>query len=172
MAMDDLVDIIDDDGNVLEQLSKAEAIAQGKRFRVVGVLLINSDDEILVQWRAYDKELHPRLFTYSAAGTVNAGEDVETAAKRELQEELGVDVALKQIAAFNVENPAEQVVLYVGDYEGEVTGWEEEADVIDYWDAGVAEFMLARFPYLLTPGMHRALEILFERMEAHDEPEV
>ena len=69
---------------------------------VAAVLLFNSKGNLILQKIASHKKWGG-LWTYSAAGHVDAGEDYETAAKRELKEELGIDAQMgHQIAAFPV----------------------------------------------------------------------
>jgi 8-oxo-dGTP pyrophosphatase MutT (NUDIX family) len=147
----DLVDIVDKDDKVLGQMNRWEAHAQGKRIRAVHIFLVNEAGEILVQWRKADKKLSPRMFTSSATGAVDAGETYAKAAVRELQEEMGVKTKITKLGTYQL-NKGLLVngELFVGKWDGEVSGWEDEADGIDYWSRDVAEFMLARFPYLLT----------------------
>lgn len=58
---------------------------------------INGKDWILLQKRAPDKDTYPNLFDISCAGHYSAGEDLETTALRELDEELGLKIAFDEL---------------------------------------------------------------------------
>ena len=71
-----------------------EAWAKGLYHRIVRIVVEDSDGRLLLQKRAPTKELYPDFWDSAASGHVDAGEDYETAAKRELKEELGVNVTV------------------------------------------------------------------------------
>jgi isopentenyl-diphosphate delta-isomerase len=58
--------------------------------------------EILVQKRAADKRTWPNRYDISAAGHIDLSEDPLTAALRETQEEIGLDVAPDQLQCIGV----------------------------------------------------------------------
>lgn len=158
----EMVEIVDKDDNVLGTMERREAVAQGKRYRAVHVILVNDDDTMLVQWRHATKPESPRTFTASAAGAVEVGESYEDAAHRELKEELGITrkLKLKMMGTFSTKTANGQ--LFAGVYNGEVKGWEEEADAIDYLNRDEAEYLLKRYPYLLSPSFVQSLKIFLK----------
>ncbi len=157
----EMVDVVDKDDNVIGQMTEDEAVAGKGRFRMVHIMLVNDDDTMLVQWRKADKALSPRTFTASAAGKVQAGESYEDAAKRELKEELGATrVKLKFMGEFKTKMSNGQ--LFAGVWNGEPTGWEAEADAIDYWNRDEAEYMLKRYPYLISTSFAQSLKMFLK----------
>jgi 8-oxo-dGTP pyrophosphatase MutT (NUDIX family) len=54
---------------------------------------MSGDRRLLVHRRADDKDVWPGMWDVAAGGVVAAGESYEDAARRELAEELGVEVA-------------------------------------------------------------------------------
>jgi len=157
----EMVDIVDKDDNVLGQMTGDEAMAGKGRFRIAHIFLINDDDTFLVQWRRADKKLSPRTFTASAAGKVHAGESYEEAAARELKEELGATkVVLKALGSFRT--PLANGQVFAGVWNGEPKGWEEEAEALDYWNRDEAEYLLKRFPYLLSPSLQASLKVFLK----------
>lgn len=158
----EMVEIVDKDDNVIEVMERTEAVAKGKRYRAVHVMLINEDDTMLVQWRKANKTTSPRTFTASAAGVPNVGESYADAAVRELKEELGVKLKkpLKFMGTFSTKTANGQ--LFAGVYNGEVKGWEEEADAIDYLNRDEAEYLLKRYPYLLAPSFAQSLKLFLK----------
>lgn len=63
----------------------------------VYIFIFNDKKELLLQLRSAKDDSFPLHYDYSAAGGVEAGESVETAAHRELMEELGVQATLVYI---------------------------------------------------------------------------
>ena len=158
----EMVEIVDKDDNVLGTMERKEAEAKGKRYRIVHVILVNDDDTMLVQWRKATKSVSPRTFTASAAGAVDIGESYEAAAVREVKEELGIRLRkpLKFMGKFSTKSANGQ--LFAGVYNGEVKGWEEEADAIDYLNRDEAEYLLKRYPYLLSPSFVQSLKLFLK----------
>jgi isopentenyldiphosphate isomerase len=63
----------------------------------VYVAIVNSAGEIYIQHRAETKRLWPHRKTISASGHVDPGETFEQAAVREVKEELGIDLDLRDL---------------------------------------------------------------------------
>ncbi|TKW61578.1 MAG: NUDIX domain-containing protein [Blastochloris viridis] len=158
----EMVEIVDKDDTILGTMTRAEAEAKGKRFRIVHVMLINDDDTMLVQWRKSTKSVSPRTFTASAAGAVEVGENYEDAAHRELKEELGISrkIKLKMMGSFQTKTANGQ--LFAGVFNGDIKGWEEEADAIDYLNRDEAEYLLKRYTYLLSPSFVQSLKLFLK----------
>lgn len=85
-----LIQIVDEDDNPVGSDTKNNAWQRGLVHRVVRVMLEDNDGNVLLQKRAETQALYPGRWDNSAAGHVDAGEDYETAAKRELMEEIGI----------------------------------------------------------------------------------
>jgi isopentenyl-diphosphate delta-isomerase len=84
---------VDEDDNILGEVTREKAHTEAVLHRVAVTYLVNDKGQILVNERAKDGHLD-----HSSAGHVDPGESYLEAAKRELEEELGVkDVELKEI---------------------------------------------------------------------------
>lgn len=91
--MDQNITWIDENDNPLGEVSIAKAHQDGLLHRISAVYLTNEKKHILLQKRADNGKLD-----HSAAGHVDLGESYLEAAKRELQEELGVaNVVLEEV---------------------------------------------------------------------------
>ena len=91
-AADELVDVLDDAGRVIATTTRAEMRAQRLRHRAVFVLVVSSDGRLLVHRRSEDKDVWPGWWDLAAGGVLRAGEDDEAGARREIAEELGVEL--------------------------------------------------------------------------------
>ncbi|OHB67839.1 MAG: hypothetical protein A2Y76_14100 [Planctomycetes bacterium RBG_13_60_9] len=69
----------------------------GVQQACVYVALVNSTGEIYIQHRAGSKRLWPDRKTISASGHVDPGETFEQAAVREVEEELGVTLDVRDL---------------------------------------------------------------------------
>ncbi len=88
--MTELVDVINENGAVIETLPRNEVYARNLLHRCAFVLVLNSRGEILVTKRTASKDVYPSLYEIARGGTCAAGESFEECAKRELEEEVGV----------------------------------------------------------------------------------
>ena len=75
---------------VVGETTIPEAIQNGWPRRLVRTYVFDTDHQILLQRRSATIIGYPCLWDGGAAGHVDVGEDYETAAARELQEELGI----------------------------------------------------------------------------------
>lgn len=91
--MDELIDILDSDGNYTGKTAmKSEAHKKGLFHPSIHVWLYTKNGEILIQKRAKNKDTHPDLWDVSVAGHVGAGENIIPSAIREVQEEIGLTI--------------------------------------------------------------------------------
>ncbi len=96
----ELFDVCDADDRVIGQAPRGEVHARGLMHRAVHIFVFNSRGQFLVHHRSAHKDEYPRRITSSCSGHLNAGEDYDTAAGRELQEELGLTAPLEYIGSF------------------------------------------------------------------------
>lgn len=96
--MDELLDILTPDGKPTGKTAlKFEAHKKGWFHATVHIWLFTSDEKILLQKRALTKKVFPGLWDISVAGHVAAGEEILTAAKREVLEEIGLELEEKDL---------------------------------------------------------------------------
>ncbi|QQG46410.1 MAG: NUDIX hydrolase [Candidatus Niyogibacteria bacterium] len=92
-TLDEYLDLVDENDNVVGKKKRSEVYADGlSNFRVVNVFIVNSKGEIWIPRRAADKRIYPLCLDMSMGGHVESGESYEDAFKRELREELNIDV--------------------------------------------------------------------------------
>lgn len=86
----ELFDVVDTDDRVIGCKPRAEVHAQGLLHRAVHVFVFNRHGELLLQKRSACKDAHPGVWDSSVAGHLDAGEDYNHAAARELEEEMAI----------------------------------------------------------------------------------
>lgn len=90
---DELFDVVDERDQVLRSAPRREVHAQGLLHRAVHIFIFNDAGELFLQQRSLLKDSDPGTWAASCAGHVDAGEDYDAAAVRELKEELGLTLA-------------------------------------------------------------------------------
>lgn len=95
MAEEEVFDVVDDNDRVIGQAPRSEVHARRWLHRAVHIFVFNSRGELLIHQRSATKDECPLKFTSSASGHLHAGEDYDSAAVRELQEELSLDSPLE-----------------------------------------------------------------------------
>lgn len=89
-AGDERVEVVDADGTVVDVVSRREMRARRLRHRTVFVVVQSTDGRVLVHQRSPDKDIWPSWWDLAVGGVVGLGEDWDTAARREVEEEIGV----------------------------------------------------------------------------------
>ncbi len=90
---DEFLDLVDEYDRVIGKQQRSEVYAMGlNNFRVVNVFIANRKDELWIPRRTQDKKIFPLCLDFSMGGHVESGETYEMALKRELQEELNLNL--------------------------------------------------------------------------------
>ncbi len=95
MTTEDLLDVVDEHDNPLREAPRWLVHCDRLLHRAVHIFVFDPQDRLLIQVRSETKDEDPLLYTSSASGHVDAGESYDQAARRELQEELGVERPLE-----------------------------------------------------------------------------
>ncbi len=112
--------VVDAQDQVVGEAPRREVHGNNLLHRAVHLFLFNRQGELFLQKRSPWKDRHPLLWDSSAAGHVDAGEDYDEAAQRELKEELGVSSDLTRVAKLPASERTGQefIWLYRGEHEG------------------------------------------------------
>lgn len=88
---EEMLEVVDQSGKVL-RLAKRSAVHSDPSMihRVVHVLVFDKLGRLLLQKRSQSKDVAPGKWDTSVGGHVSPGEDIEDAARREMEEELGI----------------------------------------------------------------------------------
>jgi isopentenyldiphosphate isomerase len=86
----ELLFVVDENDCVLDVRARHIVHADGLRHRAVHILVFDEKGRLFLQKRSMKKDLNAGQWDTSAAGHVDAGEDYEISAFREIEEELGI----------------------------------------------------------------------------------
>lgn len=105
MSEDEQIWHVDENDMPIGSISRSESRRLGARYRMVRIMIESKDGkEILLQKRLDSKKSFPGCWDTSAGGNVDYGESYDTAAKRELLEEVGLEnVSLRPAIKFYAE---------------------------------------------------------------------
>ena len=130
--MAEYLDVIDEEGNLTgEIVDRKTAHRKGIRHRASHLWLVRNKDgkiQVLLQKRSPCKEAFPNCYDISSAGHVPAGEDFETTAVRELNEELGIRSDKKDLVFCGDRN-----VVWDGEFNGEPFKDRQHSKVFMMW---------------------------------------
>lgn len=94
--MGELIDVLDENGiKTGEILPRSEIHKKGLWHRAIAVAIINKDNKILIQQRSFNKDHNAGMWDISVAGHISTGQDALSAAFREINEEVSVNLGFK-----------------------------------------------------------------------------
>lgn len=89
----ELIDVLDENGvKTGEILPRDEIHKKGLWHRAIVVAVINEENKILLQQRSEKKEKNAGMWDISVAGHISTGQDALSAAAREINEEVSVNL--------------------------------------------------------------------------------
>lgn len=112
---DQLVEIVDEAGVVERVVTRREMRAGRLRHRSVFVAVLDEGNRLLIHRRSPHKDVWPGWCDVAVGGVVALGEDFESAARREVFEEIGlVDVGLEILDGGRLQTYDDDQVSVVG----------------------------------------------------------
>jgi isopentenyl-diphosphate delta-isomerase len=94
---EEFFDVVDANDAVIGRALRKDVHARGLWHRAVHVLVFNAAGETFLQKRSMSKDMSPGCWDAACSGHVDSGEDYDTAAARELGEEIGVHVTSAEL---------------------------------------------------------------------------
>ena len=152
---EEIFDVVNERDEVVGRRPRAEVHRLGLLHRAVHVLVFNRRGQIFLQQRSRTKDRQPGLWDSSTSGHVDSGETYDTAAERELLEEIGLKPAKKPRRLFKleacVETDQEFVWVYRCDADGPFVLNPQEIDKGDWFTPEeIAKWIQARPEELVT----------------------
>ncbi len=93
-----MVILVDKQDNEIGRMEKLKAHEYGLLHRAFSVFIFNAKGEMLIQKRAASKYHSPNLWTNACCSHPKPDEDLQTACKRRLKEEIGIHCHLDLIS--------------------------------------------------------------------------
>lgn len=107
-----LINVANENDEIISTHIRANPLPDNRYIMISAVMLYTLENKIVIQQIASHKKW-AGLWTYSAAGHVDAGESYIQAAKRELQEELGISADIeKEISALDVYRDGKKIAYH------------------------------------------------------------
>jgi isopentenyl-diphosphate delta-isomerase type 1 len=135
--MDDWFEVVDEHDRVIGRARRSECHGNPALVhRVAHVLVFNSNGQLLLQKRSMNKDIQPGKWDTSVGGHLDPGEDYLTAARREMQEELGIKncpLTFMYHSRIRNEIESENVGTFLAVYDGEIHFPQDEIDAVRFW---------------------------------------
>lgn len=135
--IDEYLEVVNEKGEIIGKELRSKIHGNPSLIhRVTHVLVFNRRGELLLQKRSGNKDVAPGKWDTSVGGHVNAGETIEEAVLREMEEELGIrGVKPEFIYSYIHSNPYETELVYTHQclYEGEIRFNPEEIEEVRFW---------------------------------------
>ncbi len=109
----ELVDVIDEAGNTIATVTRRVMRSQRLPHRCTYLLVFNHRGELFIHLRTARKDVYPGYWDVAVGGVVAAGESFAAGARRELQEELGIDRDVELLFPFRYTDAATVVQAMV-----------------------------------------------------------
>lgn len=134
---EEILEIVDREGNTIATALRSHIHGNPSLIhKVVHVLVFNDKGELLLQKRSMNKDVAPGRWDTSVGGHISANEDLIEAAKREMEEELGIiSEDMKPLYSYIHSNPYESELVYTHScvHNGPFSFNREEIDELKFW---------------------------------------
>ncbi|HAK87799.1 MAG TPA: NUDIX hydrolase [Nitrospiraceae bacterium] len=157
---EEILEIVDRDGKTLGTAPRSKIHGNPSLIhKVVHVLVFNEAGELLLQKRSMNKDVAPGKWDTSVGGHVPADENLIEAAKREMEEELGiVSDGIKFLYSYIHSNAYETEMVFSHSciHNGPFPFNQEEIDDIKFWS--IAEIKNAMGQGILSDNFESEID--------------
>lgn len=133
----ELLPVVNEEGEIIGNITRGIAHNGSKILHpVVHMHVFNSNGGLYLQKRPVWKDVQPGKWDTATGGHIDFGESVETALRREIEEELGIkECHYTQIGHYIFESDVEKELIYVHKtiYDKEIRPNKEELDGGKFW---------------------------------------
>ena len=178
--MDEFIDILTAEGAPTGRTAlKSEAHKNGWFHATAHIWLFTSDKKILLQKRALTKKVFPGIWDISVAGHIGAGEGVLEGAKREIFEEIGlelkeedlikIDTRIHQVSHANGIQDNEHHHVFIAELKTSVeklTLQKEEVADIKLWDLKILK-ETKNIENVLLPRFHDYYCFVYDQIDLY-----
>jgi len=146
--------VVDEQDRIKGAFPRSQVHANNLLHRAVHILIFNPAGEVFLQMRSRSKDRPPLAWDSGAAGHVNAGEEYDQAAVRELQEELGIETPLKRVAKLPASERTghEFIWLYRGSHDSAPRPNPTEIEAGRFFPVTIVDDWIKARPREFAPG--------------------
>jgi 16S rRNA (adenine1518-N6/adenine1519-N6)-dimethyltransferase len=146
--------VVDEMDRLVGAAPRSEVHGDNLRHRAVHILIFARNGDLLLQKRSPWKDRHPLVWDSSAAGHVNAGEEYDFAAARELEEELGIRTPLTRVLKIPASDRTGQefIWLYAGQSQGPFRLNRAEIEAGEFFPPAIIQGWIEARPNDFAPG--------------------
>jgi 16S rRNA (adenine1518-N6/adenine1519-N6)-dimethyltransferase len=150
----ELFQVVDENDQPVSAAPRGEVHGNNLRHRAVHLFIFNRQGELFLQKRSPWKDRCPLRWDSSAAGHVDAGEDYDETATRELKEELGVETKLTRVVKLPCSEQTgwEFIWLYRGEHDGPFTLARSEIEHGEFFPVEIVHGWVRARPQEFAPG--------------------
>ena len=179
-SMDEFIDILTAEGKHTGKIAlKSEAHKNGWFHATAHIWFFTSDNQILLQKRALTKKVFPGIWDISVAGHIAAGEEILQGAKREILEEIGLELQEKDL--IKIGTRIHQVSHENGIQDNEyhhvfiaklnvsidnLTMQKEEVAGLELWDLNVLK-RTKNLKNVLLPRFHEYYSFVYDQIQSY-----
>ncbi|MBI4895740.1 MAG: NUDIX domain-containing protein [Candidatus Aenigmarchaeota archaeon] len=162
--MTEYVDTVDENDNVIGKTTKKEAHQKKLIHRIVHILIINSEGDLLIQKRSMNMSTYPGYWTSPAAGHVTSGDDYEETAHRELKEELSINAKLEKIGLVRSyeDEHMQNIMIFLTNHNGPFKVDDNEIEKIEFVKIGKLKREIRLYVRKFSPAFERVFKKLCE----------
>ena len=146
MNAKEIFDIVDKSGRVIGSAPRGRVHGNPALLhRSVHIMVLNKNGELFLQKRGADKDIQPGKWDTSVGGHVGRGEEVLAAARREMEEELGIrETGISFLYSYLWRSAVESelVTSYLCRYEGPIRVLRSEIEEGLFWSLPAIEVKL------------------------------
>lgn len=127
-AGDEIVDVIDEMGNIIALATRRDMRSMRLPHRCVYMLVFDSRGRLFIHQRTGSKDIYPYYWDLCVGGVLASGESFDDGARREGREELGVDLAPCPLFPFKYsdDRTVVQAMVYNARHDGPFVLQQEE----------------------------------------------
>jgi isopentenyldiphosphate isomerase len=93
MDQEEILDLVDDNDVVVGSKPRREVLEEGlSNFRVINAFIVNSKGELWIPRRTASKKMFPLCLDIGVGGHVESGMTYDETLKKEVQEEINLDI--------------------------------------------------------------------------------